>query len=196
MIDTVYIRGKKMSFADELINYDKDSSWYYAVDKMVEMTTTTLREQCLKNRAVKQISGYVYPFWDFDSYSCKFYDKLPETEPQAIAKKMNEAILVRKKQKERDVFYGHYISYPYEEINFAQSGDKRENIWTQNLLNRYCEALREKIKKLGFTQFSVTEQNIDNIGIAINHSRFSGKVDAKRIQSKGEVTIVKVEIRW
>lgn len=185
-----------MSFVDELINYNKDSSRYHIVDKMVEVTTTELRKQCLENRTVKQISGYVHPFWDFDFYSCKFYDKLPETNPQAIAQKMNKIILARKKQKERDIFYGHYISYPYEEINFAQSGDRQENIWTQHLLNRYCEALREQIRKLGFTQYSVAIQNMENIGVEINHSAFSGKIGAKRVQSKGKVTVVKVEIRW
>ena len=147
-----------------------------------------LQAACTRNRTKGHISGYVKTE-NSDGYAeWILVENLPETNPAVVERQLNENL--KKKYDKWNVTpskpYSPYTIRPY--IAFGLSVSDEE-------IQLYCRQLREEIRKLGFTTFSVTPQRVPSVVLEVSPVPVFNRVSVKSI-TKGYTYLIKFDLRW
>ena len=142
-----------MSFVDDLRrdpSEAKNAELNRWIAYYVNNAIGALRETCVKNRTKGSISGYVLRYQSDGYDEWRIIERLPETNPAVVEKQRNTNLKKSNYSKYGMVATGGSVSIdePYRDIGISVS---------ENVIDLYCQQLREAIRKLGFTKYSVTK---------------------------------------
>ena len=181
-----------MSFVDELRrdpSEAKNAELNRWIAYYVNNAIGALRETCVKNRTKGSITGYVLRYQSDGYDEWRIIERLPETNPAVVEKQRNTNLKKSKYSKYGGmVVTGYPVSTeePYRDISLAVS---------ETVIKMYCQQLREAIRKLGFTKYSVTSQRVPNVVLEIIPSKILNRVRVKS-STKGYVYLIKLEVHW
>lgn len=142
-----------------------------------------LQAACKKNRTKGHIFGYV-KFEASDGYAdWILVENLPETNPAVVERQLNENL---KKNWQSFKPGSPYTIRPYQEFGLTVSDAE---------IQLYCRQLREEIRKLGFTTFSVTPQRVPNVVLVVSPVPVFKRVSVKS-KTEGYTYLIKFDLRW
>lgn len=169
-----------MSFMDELKTEDNTPSNQYYDDRMLNECISAIKEECLRNKKNRYIKGYLYmENEEYYGMVCKFSQGLPS---KITSKEVNKQRGAKK--------YGMFYSTGKQSLYRNSGGGWFLFFISDNFENN----LKKEISKLGFTNYNIRFDKIEDKTRIIQEGLFGYSVKYEKNGKIGKT--IYIEINW